>query len=92
MNISEFTVPGFKGPFFPGIQVSQPHIVDNHIFHQGVPELMGTVPVDAYLDVDIGLFFDLLDPFVARDVVLLEQIQAVQFLDRQQVDQVLKIC
>ena len=91
MNIPKLTVPGFKCPLFPGVQVSQSHVVNNHILHQGVPELMIKIPIDAYLDVDVALLFDFLHPFVARHIVLLQQVQAVQFLDGEKVDEILTI-
>jgi hypothetical protein len=91
MDVSKFAVTCFEGPFLMGIQVSKSDVVDDHILDEGVSELGVFVPIDADLHVDfLGIFLLLGLDLGLGDEIFLQEVEAVEFLDGEEVGEVLK--
>ena len=74
MDLAELAVSALEGPLLVAVEVTQPHVVDHHVIHQGVP-------VDADLDVDLLPVLRLGGLCLLRgQEVLLYQVQSVQLV------------
>lgn len=36
VDVAEFAVPGLEGPLLVGVEIPEPHVVDDHVFYEGV--------------------------------------------------------
>ena len=76
MHVAQFAVASLECPLLVRVEVSQSHVVDHHVLHQRIPEsawpylslltrtyFTSSLPVDADLDVDVGVFLHVLALF-----------------------------
>ena len=40
VHISQFGISGFESPLLMRIQISQPHIINDHIFDESIPKIL----------------------------------------------------
>lgn len=84
MNISKFTVSRLKGPFFMRIQVSHSDVVNYNVVNQ-------SVPINAYLHVELTSWVNCSDIIVIGNVILFKNLKTMKLLQREQVGKILVI-
>jgi hypothetical protein len=82
MNISQFAISSFEGPFFMRIKISESNIVDDDILYKCISICLCCIPIYAYLHVNIWVLFWLyLLDFLGGDEIFFHYVEALKFLD-----------